>query len=70
VCPTAEGSRRVVIELAIDEIPEKWYPYKFDIWGSSHQIMHCMVVYAGIAHLLGLLRAFDHIHGQQNICAV
>jgi adiponectin receptor len=70
VCPTAEGSRRVVIELAIDQIPEKWYLYKFDIWGSSYQIMHCMVVCAGIAHLLGLLRAFDHIHGQQNICVV
>ncbi|OAG19845.1 Hly-III related protein [Alternaria alternata] len=49
-------------------IPEKWYPYRFDIWGSSHQIMHCLVVCAGIAHLFGLLRAFDHVHGYGNVC--
>ncbi|OAL00938.1 HlyIII-domain-containing protein [Phaeosphaeriaceae sp. SRC1lsM3a] len=50
-------------------IPEKWYPYRFDVWGASHQIMHCLVVCAGIAHLFGLLRAFDHIHGRGDICA-
>ncbi|KAJ5059289.1 putative membrane protein [Bipolaris maydis] len=51
-------------------IPEKWYPYRFDVWGASHQIMHCLVVCAGIAHLYGLLRAFDHIHGHGNACTV
>ncbi|EOA88720.1 uncharacterized protein SETTUDRAFT_159912 [Exserohilum turcica Et28A] len=50
-------------------IPEKWYPYRFDVWGASHQVMHCLVVCAGIAHLFGLLRAFDHVHGHGNICA-
>ncbi|KAH7083415.1 putative membrane protein [Paraphoma chrysanthemicola] len=50
-------------------IPEKWYPYRFDVWGSSHQIMHCLVICAGIAHLFGLLRSFDHVHGQGDICA-
>ncbi|KAF2466064.1 Hly-III related protein [Lindgomyces ingoldianus] len=49
-------------------IPEKWYPKRFDIWGASHQIMHCLVVCAGVAHLLGLLRAFDHLHGQEGVC--
>ncbi|ORY15640.1 hemolysin-III related-domain-containing protein, partial [Clohesyomyces aquaticus] len=49
-------------------IPEKWYPRRFDIWGSSHQIMHCLVVGAGIAHLFGLLRSFDYVHGRENIC--
>lgn len=51
-------------------IPEKWYPYRFDVWGASHQIMHCLVICAGIAHLFGLLRAFDHVHGHGNICAL
>ncbi|KAF2681642.1 mPR-typeG-protein-coupled receptor [Lentithecium fluviatile CBS 122367] len=51
-------------------IPEKWYPTRFDIWGSSHQIMHCLVICAGIAHLFGLLRAFDHLHGQDDVCGV
>ncbi|KAF2112926.1 hemolysin-III related-domain-containing protein, partial [Lophiotrema nucula] len=49
-------------------IPEKWYPKRFDIWGSSHQLMHCLVICAGIAHYVGLLRAFDHIHGQKHLC--
>ncbi|KAF2252245.1 putative membrane protein [Trematosphaeria pertusa] len=49
-------------------IPEKWYPNRFDIWGASHQIMHCLVICAGIAHLFGLLRSFDHVHGQTNVC--
>ncbi|EUC31237.1 hypothetical protein COCCADRAFT_38652 [Bipolaris zeicola 26-R-13] len=51
-------------------IPEKWYPYRFDVWGASHQIMHCLVVCAGIAHLYGLLRAFDHIHGHGDAYSV
>ena len=51
------------------QVPEKWYPYRFDVWGSSHQIMHCLVVCAGIAHLFGLLRAFYHIHGHGDISA-
>ncbi|KAH3919625.1 hypothetical protein HBI56_029110 [Parastagonospora nodorum] len=49
-------------------IPEKWYPYRFDVWGASHQIMHCFVICAGIAHMFGLLRAFDHVHGHGDIC--
>lgn len=43
-------------------IPEKWYPYKHDTYGNSHQILHFMVVFAGIAHLFGLLRAFGFVH--------
>ncbi|KAF2190190.1 HlyIII-domain-containing protein [Zopfia rhizophila CBS 207.26] len=49
-------------------IPEKWHPKRFDIWGASHQIMHCLVVCAGIAHLMGLLRAFDHLHERVDVC--
>lgn len=45
-------------------IPEKWHPYRHDIYGSSHQILHFMVILAGIAHLFGLVRAFDFVHGQ------
>lgn len=28
--------------------PEKWYPNQCDIYGSSHQILHFMVIFAGI----------------------
>jgi len=32
--------------------------------------MHCLVVCAGVAHLFGLLRAFDHVHGYGDVCKV
>ena len=48
-------------------IPEKWSPGTFDIWGSSHQIFHVLVVLAAISHLVGLLIAFDYAHSQRGI---
>jgi len=39
-------------------VPEKWYPGKFDIWGSSHQIFHVLVVMAAATHFCGLFKAF------------
>lgn len=41
-------------------------PGKFDIWGSSHQIFHVLVVCAAAAHLMGLLKAFDYEHNYRN----
>ncbi|EEQ83856.2 hemolysin-III channel protein Izh2 [Blastomyces dermatitidis ER-3] len=43
-------------------VPELWYPGGFDILGSSHQIFHMFVVMAAVAHLTGLLQAFDYRH--------
>ncbi len=43
-------------------MPERLRPGKFDIWGSSHQIFHVLVVAAAVAHLIGLLKAFDYNH--------
>ena len=40
-------------------IPERWYPRSFDIWGSSHQIMHVLVVCGALSHLTGLLHALE-----------
>lgn len=52
-------------------VPERLYPGKFDIWGSSHQIFHVLVVCAAISHLTGLLKAFDYRHsGSAEICQV
>ncbi|KAL8878679.1 MAG: hypothetical protein Q9198_003564 [Flavoplaca austrocitrina] len=39
-------------------VPEKLRPYKYDIFGSSHQILHVAVILAGLAHMIGLFRAF------------
>ena len=39
--------------------PESWKPARFDIWGSSHQIFHCLVVLGAVAHFHGLLTAYE-----------
>ncbi|KAI2474449.1 HlyIII-domain-containing protein [Pyrenophora tritici-repentis] len=46
-------------------VPEKWSPGKYDIWGSSHQIFHVLVVLAAASHLMGLVKAFDFAHSQK-----
>ena len=44
-------------------IPERWYPRRHDFFGSSHQILHIMVIVAGLTHWAGLLSAFHYLHG-------
>jgi adiponectin receptor len=48
--------------LYAGRIPERWSPGTFDIWGSSHQIFHVLVLLAAGTHLVGLLHAFDYKH--------
>lgn len=43
-------------------VPERWAPGKFDIWGSSHQIFHVLILIAAATHLVGLIKAFDYQH--------
>ncbi|GES58407.1 hemolysin-III channel protein Izh2 [Aspergillus terreus] len=43
-------------------VPERLRPGRFDLLGSSHQIFHVLVVCAAVAHLTGLLSAFDYRH--------
>ncbi|KAH7035240.1 hemolysin-III related-domain-containing protein [Microdochium trichocladiopsis] len=42
--------------------PERNFPGKFDIWGSSHQLFHILIVFAAASHLTGMIKAFDHHH--------
>jgi len=44
--------------------PERWWRRTFDIFGASHQIMHIMIIIAGLAFLAGMLRAFDNVHSR------
>ena len=46
-------------------VPERWAPGKFDVVGSSHQIMHIMVMCGALSHSIGLMNAFDYWHGLQ-----
>ncbi|GAB7350616.1 hypothetical protein MBLNU459_g1182t1 [Dothideomycetes sp. NU459] len=43
-------------------VPERFQPGTFDVWGSSHQIFHVLVLMAAATHLVGLLKAFDYEH--------
>ena len=44
-------------------IPERWWPRKFDVWGSSHQIMHVLVMAGAWCYGVGLVRAFEFWNG-------
>jgi adiponectin receptor len=46
--------------------PERVKPGLFDIWGSSHQIFHVLVVLAAASHLVGLIKAFDYEYTQRD----
>jgi adiponectin receptor len=48
--------------------PERWQPIWFDIYGYSHQLLHIIVVFAGLIYVLGLLRAIDFAHSQLGQC--
>jgi adiponectin receptor len=47
-------------------VPERLHPYTYDVLGASHQVLHVMVIFAGLAHMVGLLKAFDHVRRQEN----
>ncbi|KAI0136429.1 hemolysin-III related-domain-containing protein [Xylariales sp. AK1849] len=42
--------------------PERSSPGTFDIWGSSHQIFHVLILFAAASHLTGMAKAFDYHH--------
>ncbi|GLI73289.1 hypothetical protein PoHVEF18_001504 [Penicillium ochrochloron] len=52
-------------------VPERLRPGQFDLFGHSHQIFHVLVVCAAVAHLTGLLKAFDYRHsGSAEVCQI
>lgn len=54
--------------LTVKQFPEKWFKRRFDIFGASHQILHLLVICAGLTHTFGLLQAFDYLHDHGNMC--
>ncbi|KAI1454359.1 HlyIII-domain-containing protein [Annulohypoxylon moriforme] len=38
------------------------FPRTFDIWGSSHQLFHILILFAAASHLTGMAKAFDYHH--------
>ncbi|CAG8816858.1 36649_t:CDS:2, partial [Gigaspora margarita] len=49
-------------------IPERWFPGKFDIYGSSHQIFHVFVVAAAFVHYFGVIQAMVYWHEKNHNC--
>lgn len=61
----------VIVEVKANKdtkFPEKWFRRRFDIFGASHQIMHIMVLLAGLAFAMGVLQQFDYLHEHSNQC--
>ena len=50
------------------QVPERWAPYKFDMFGASHQLLHVMVMVAAAIHYWGLLEAFTNIRSDAHTC--
>jgi adiponectin receptor len=55
-----------VLELANDQtqfrIPERLAPGRFDIWGSSHQFFHILILCAMYTHVIALQQGFETAH--------
>ena len=51
-------------------MPEKLAPGMFDLYFSSHQIFHVLVVLAALAHYEAILTAFDYRYslGRERAC--
>ncbi len=47
-------------------VPERVWPGKFDLFLSSHQIFHVLVIVAAAVHLKGLMIAFHAKHKGPN----
>ena len=41
-------------------VPERWIPKTFDIYGSSHQIMHVLVACGALSYAIGLLKVLEY----------
>lgn len=48
--------------------PERWYPYRFDFFGASHQLFHVFVLAAGVAHYRALALALLEVRGKALVC--
>lgn len=49
-------------------VPEKFFPYTFDIVGNSHQIMHVLVVLGALIFEKGLMKALTRWNNGSNSC--
>ncbi|KAK4569904.1 hypothetical protein LTR86_002873 [Recurvomyces mirabilis] len=48
--------------------PERWFRYRFDLVGASHQIFHVMVLLAGFVHYYAVCQAFLAVRSGLEVC--
>jgi adiponectin receptor len=44
-------------------------PYRFDLYGASHQIFHVAVLIAAVIHFRGVAEAFNVARSDLHICS-
>ncbi|GAA6032795.1 hypothetical protein JCM8097_000792 [Rhodosporidiobolus ruineniae] len=55
--------------LYAERCPERFAPGKFDLFGSSHQIFHVLILLAAWAHWCAIAEGFRYWHGErQGVC--
>ncbi|KAK5957293.1 hypothetical protein OHC33_001665 [Knufia fluminis] len=54
----------------VTRVPESIWPGSFDIWCSSHQIFHLLVVVAAATHMWGVWQAFAWNYEHSRTCTV
>ncbi|KAI2471185.1 HlyIII-domain-containing protein [Annulohypoxylon bovei var. microspora] len=52
----------LILTVPLARWPERSFPRTFDIWGSSHQLFHILILFAAASHLTGMAKAFDYHH--------
>lgn len=52
----------------VSRVPESVWPISFDIWLSSHQLFHILVVVAAATHLYGVWQAFAWNYSNPGAC--
>ncbi|KAF9149990.1 hypothetical protein BG015_008197 [Linnemannia schmuckeri] len=50
--------------------PERFFPGKFDHFGSSHQIFHVCVLFGVLTHFLGVTKAMEFWHDSNHTCSI
>ncbi|KAF9101934.1 hypothetical protein BGX29_005132 [Mortierella sp. GBA35] len=50
--------------------PERFFPGKFDHFGSSHQIFHIFVLVGVLTHFLGVMKAMEFWHDSNHTCSI
>lgn len=52
------------------QLPEKWFPHRFDFIGASHQIFHLLVLAAALVHYKALAIALRESRVSHSLCIV